>query len=208
MKKCLVDTGKIYFLNFTFDPKSMTLQQYGTVLQLRKKQSDVLALLCAKYPEPVSQAEFLAEVWGGGYVTSQSIAQMIRSLRVSLGDDTKSIIVTIPKLGYKLAAEPRGEEPRTVPDEPSCELSFPGKNETDDVSFTTQSMFNVISISDNSTPRITYPGSGTVADKRKFTLQTLFASTAAFFCIIIFALRQDEILWIALKIIMLLTRCP
>lgn len=64
MKKCVVNAGKIYFLNFTFNPKSRTLQQYDTVLQFRKKQSDVLALLCAKYPEPVSQAEFLAEVWG------------------------------------------------------------------------------------------------------------------------------------------------
>ncbi|WP_145561784.1 winged helix-turn-helix domain-containing protein [Yersinia aldovae] len=182
MKKNVVTTGKIYFLNFTFNPKSRTLQQYDTVLQLRKKQSDVLALLCAKYPEPVSQAEFLAEVWGGGYVTSQSIAQMICSLRVSLGDDTKSIIVTIPKLGYQLTAEPCREEPETEPDKPSCESSFLENIGVDNVSFSTQSMINTIPGSANSMPIITYSAPRTVPDRRELAPQILFlGSVAAFF---------------------------
>lgn len=210
VNKCVVNTEKIYFLNFTFDPKSMTLQQYDIVLQLRKKQSDVLALLCAKYPDPVSQAEFLAEVWGGGYVTSQSIAQMIRSLRVSLGDDTKSIIVTIPKLGYKLAPEPRREEPETEPDKPGCELFFPGKTEADEVYFSTQSTINSTPMSASPTPMIPYSGSGSAPDKRKSTPQTLFTSTvSAFFLVLFFfALLQGETRFFLLKIIMMLTRCP
>lgn len=122
MKKYVVNAGKIYFLNFTFNPKFRTLQHGDKVLQLRRKQSDVLALLCEKYPEPVSHAEFLAQVWEGAYVTSQSIAQMIRSLRVSLEDDTKNIIVTISTLGYQLTAEPCWEEPETEPYKPGFEL--------------------------------------------------------------------------------------
>ncbi|EHM45797.1 MAG: winged helix-turn-helix domain-containing protein [Yokenella regensburgei] len=190
MKKCVVNTGKIYFLNFTFNPKSRTLQQDDTVLQLRKKQSDVLALLCAQYPEPVSQAEFLAEVWGGGYVTSQSIAQMIRSLRVSLGDDTKSIIVTIPKLGYQLTAEPCWEEPEAEPDKPGYESSFPGNIEVDNVSFSTQSMINVIPVSANSMSVIPYSAPRTVPDRKRFSPQTFFLSTVAaiFFCLFSFFL--------------------
>lgn len=190
MKKCVVNAGKIYFLNFTFNPKSRTLQQDDTVLQLRKKQSDVLALLCAKYPEPVSQAEFLAEVWGGGYVTSQSIAQMIRSLRVSLGDDAKSIIVTIPKLGYQLSAEPCWEEPETEPDKPGFESSFPGNIEVDNVSFSTQSMINVIPVSANSMSVIPYSAPRAVPDRKKFSPQTLFLSAVAalFFSLIFVAM--------------------
>lgn len=189
MKKCVVNTGKIYFLNFTFNPKSRTLQQDDTVIQLRKKQSDVLALLCAKYPEPVSQAEFLAEVWGGGYVTSQSIAQMIRSLRVSLGDDTKSIIFTIPKLGYQLTAEPCWEEPEAEPDKPGFESSFPGNIEVDNVSFSTQSMINVIPVSANSMSVIPYSVPRVVPDRKKFSPQALFLSAVAalFFSLIFVA---------------------
>lgn len=104
----------ILFLNFTFNRKLRILQNADRVIQLRKKESDVLALLCEYYPNPVSQDDFLARVWGGGYVTSQSIAQVIRSLRLCLGDESKSIISTIPKLGYKFTITPIYEhEPKT-----------------------------------------------------------------------------------------------
>ncbi|AUX72524.1 winged helix-turn-helix domain-containing protein [Erwinia pyrifoliae] len=106
-----MDDSKIYFLDFTFNPKARTLKNREKTIQLRKKQADVLILLCAKYPEPVSQKDFLAGAWGGGYVTPQSIAQVIRSLRLSLDDINKNIIVTIPKLGYQFTAKPSDEEP-------------------------------------------------------------------------------------------------
>ena len=194
MKKCLVSAGKIYFLNFTFNPKYRTLQQNNSILQLRKKQSDVLALLCEKYPEPVSQAEFLAEVWGGSYVTSQSIAQIIRSLRVSLGDDAKSIIVTIPKLGYQLTVEPCWEEPETEPHKPGFESSFPEKIEVDNASFSTQSMINAIPLSANSMSVIPYSARRGVPDRKKFSPQTLFLSAIAvlFFSLIFVAITAKS----------------
>lgn len=187
MKKCIVNAAKIHFLNFTFNPNLRTLQQDTTVLQLRKKQSDVLALLCAKYPEPVSQAEFLAEVWGGGYVTSQSIAQMIRSLRVSLGDDAKSIIVTIPKLGYQLTAQPCWEEHKAVLDKSSFGSSLSGNIEVDSVSFSTQSMINVIPDTVRSMSVIPYSARRETPERKKFSPQTLFLSViAALFLSLIF----------------------
>lgn len=169
----ILNAGKIYFLNFTFNPKARTLQHDDTVLQLTKKQSDVLALLCAKYPEPVSQTEFLNEVWRGGYVTSQSIAQTIRSLRVSLGDDTKSIIITIPKLGYQLTAEPCREESEAESDKPGFESYFLGDIEVDTVSFSTQSMVNVIPVSANSMSVIPYSAHDAVHNGKNISPQTL-----------------------------------
>jgi len=105
-----MNDGNIVISEFTFNRKQRVLRQADQVIQLRKKESDVLALLCDKYPNPVSQDDFLAEVWGGGYVTSQSIAQVIRSLRLNLGDKKKSTISTIPKLGYKLTIAPAYED--------------------------------------------------------------------------------------------------
>lgn len=95
---------------FTFYPKKRCLELEGTIHQLRKKESEVLALLCSKYPNPVHHSEFLDEVWGGGYVTSHSIAQVIRSLRKLLKKNGKNIILTIPKLGYRLGIEPQYDE--------------------------------------------------------------------------------------------------
>lgn len=105
-----MNDGNIFILNYTFNRKLRLLQSTEEVIQLRKKEADVLALLCENYPNPVSQNEFLMNVWGGGYVTTQSIAQVIRSLRISLGDKKKNIISTIPKLGYKLTVTPVYEE--------------------------------------------------------------------------------------------------
>ncbi|CCG87056.1 transcriptional regulator [Erwinia piriflorinigrans] len=106
-----MDDSKIYFLDFTFNPKTRSLQKSDSRIQLRKKQADVLNLLCAKYPEPVSREDFLAGAWDGGYVTTQSIAQVIRSLRLNLDDSNKKIIVTIPKLGYRFTVQPLYKEP-------------------------------------------------------------------------------------------------
>lgn len=106
MKKNQMNDGNIYFHNFRFNPAYRGLYIKGELLRLRKKQAEVLTLLCERYPNPVSYEEFLSEVWGGTYVTSQSISQVIRSLRLCLGDDSKSIIITISKLGYQLNAQP------------------------------------------------------------------------------------------------------
>ncbi|GKW40821.1 winged helix-turn-helix domain-containing protein [Pectobacterium parvum] len=111
MKDTSINGGLVYFLNFSFNIKMRSLTKDEEVYQLRKKEADVLALLCRKYPQPVSQDDFLTEVWQGGYVTSQSIAQVIRSLRRILEDKNKNIITTIPKLGYQLATPPSFSTP-------------------------------------------------------------------------------------------------
>jgi putative transposase len=179
MKNSSANAGKIYFLDFTFDPALRTLQKNDTVLQLRKKQSGVLALLCAKYPNPVSQEDFLAEVWEGGYVTSQSIAQMIRSLRISLEDESKSIIVTIPKLGYQLSAQPSREEPEPEPDKRNAERFTSGTVELENVSFTTQPVINIRPPGTRSLAVIPYPTLRTIPARRRFNPRTYIVSAIA-----------------------------
>lgn len=184
MKKHPVSSENIHLLNYIFNPGLRTLKKDGNVLQLRKKQSDVLALLCKKYPAPVSQAEFLAEVWGGVYVTSQSIAQMIRSLRISLGDDTKSIIITIPKLGYQLSIEPLREEPEGEPESSDDALLLEDKEmteagEVENISSTTQPVTNAIPTCVEVVPDIPELSSVTMPDKSGLSRQTLFVTIAS-----------------------------
>ncbi len=167
-----MNDGNIFFLNFTFNRKLRILQHAEQVTQLRKKEADVLALLCDKYPNPVSQDDFLMKVWGGGYVTSQSIAQVIRSLRRSLGDDKKSTISTIPKLGYKLTITPIYEE--VVPTKYQYGEAVKVSHERDEFSYAEQkTIINGIS-SSSSISIIPY----TQTKKRFFSPRKIIFSSA------------------------------
>lgn len=95
-------SNNYYFGDSVFNPKTRIIVCENVVYQLRKKENDALLLLCSKYPEPVTHEEFLELVWQGCYVTPQSIAQVIHSLRKIVNDNSRSVIVTLPKLGYKI----------------------------------------------------------------------------------------------------------
>jgi len=169
-----MNDGNIFFLNFTFNRKLRILQHAEQVTQLRKKEADVLALLCDKYPNPVSQNDFLMKVWGGGYVTSQSIAQVIRSLRRSLGDDKKSTIATIPKLGYKLTITPIYED--VLPTKFQYGEVVKMSHEPDDFSYTEQKTA-INGISSSTTISIVPYTSG---KKRFFSPKKVFFSSVIF----------------------------
>jgi DNA-binding winged helix-turn-helix (wHTH) protein len=192
MKKHVAPVRKIYFLDFIFNPQYRTLQLNDSVVQLRKKQSDVLKLLCDKYPEPVSQDEFLVSVWGNGYVTPQSIAQIICSLRASLGDDTKSIIATIPKLGYQLMVKPCWEEPEV--DNTSSQLCVPSKLEKDNLAYSMRSMINITPEDIHSRSVIPFLETKVVPDKKKFSpkMLFLFSVAALFFSLIFFVMAEKS----------------
>jgi len=99
---------------YCFNPELRTLNKNGTEnIRLRKKENEVLTLLCEKTPAPVSVEEFLQKVWPGCYVTSQSLAQIIRSLRIKLSDENKTLIVNIPKFGYAIT-EPVSVEEKNI----------------------------------------------------------------------------------------------
>nr|ELA0086668.1 winged helix-turn-helix domain-containing protein [Klebsiella aerogenes] len=186
--------GRIYFLDFTFNPFVRTLQQNEKVIQLRKKQSDVLTLLCKKYPDPVSQDEFLMEVWEGGYVTSQSIAQMIRSLRIILGDESKSTIVTIPKLGYQFTVEPVWEalqsEPKLpvddVDDVDDVEDSLAKEVELNNIPFSTPSAFMLKPPSLMRTAITSHSKAGLSVGGRFPPKMWFFSAVAVLFCSLYF----------------------
>lgn len=181
VKKNSAGEGKILFLDFTFNPALRTLQQNECVQQLRKKQSDVLALLCAKFPAPVSQEDFLKEVWDGGYVTSQSIAQMIRSLRLCLKDESKKIIVTIPKLGYQLAAEPTWEA--QMGDKRELVKPPPGNVELENISFASQQLIRLSPSCSTALAVIPRDMADTRVNVKRGKPRKWFFSTVAAFCL-------------------------
>ncbi|QUG74573.1 hypothetical protein GKQ23_05930 [Erwinia sp. E602] len=112
MKEIVEKNSKeeIHFLNFSFNRNTRILKKDNKVMSLVKKEADALALLCDRAPNPVTAQEFNSAVWRGRCVTPQSIAQVIRSLRVKLNDTEKNIIITLPKLGYGILTDVVGYE--------------------------------------------------------------------------------------------------
>ena len=65
---------------------------------------DVLLLLVREAPRTVSPEEMLDVVWGGVFVSDNSVHRAIATLRKALGDDAKAprYIQTVTKRGYRL----------------------------------------------------------------------------------------------------------
>ena len=86
-------------------------------------------------------------------MTSQSIAQISRSLSISLGDESKTIIVTIPKLGYQLSAQPTQGVAEVQSAASRFELCSP-----ENVSFTTRAIIDLSPVNTTAMSAISYPG--------------------------------------------------
>jgi DNA-binding winged helix-turn-helix (wHTH) protein len=99
----LVDIIKIG--EWQFHPDKALLSLDGEPLRLESRAAAVLELLCRRNGDVVSHEEFIAEIWNGRFVSSNSVAVVIRDIRNSLNDNAKSprYIETVPKRGYRIA---------------------------------------------------------------------------------------------------------
>ncbi|WP_283603442.1 transcriptional regulator [Serratia proteamaculans] len=70
--------------------------------RLRWKEYQILSLLVARSPEPVSRTEIIENIWKGTYCSDSTINQTIKSIRQKIGDTEHTLIRTIPRLGYKV----------------------------------------------------------------------------------------------------------
>ena len=76
-------------------------------VHLSPKAFDVLEILLARRPNVVNKDVLMQEIWGGKVVEEANLAIVIGEIRKAVGDDSKSpaIIVTVPRRGYRFAAE-------------------------------------------------------------------------------------------------------
>ncbi|WDE13691.1 tetratricopeptide repeat protein [Thalassomonas haliotis] len=77
----------------------------GQETKLRAKTADVLNLLILSQGNVVTAQYFFDHVWSGKYVGENVLKQSIKELRNCFADDTKTLISTITKQGYKLSAQ-------------------------------------------------------------------------------------------------------
>lgn len=87
-----------------FDEANWSLIVAGRAVTVESKPLELLHELCLRAGEVVSKDELLETVWAGVSVVENSLATAVAKLRRALGDDNQAAIVTVARVGYRLAS--------------------------------------------------------------------------------------------------------
>jgi TolB-like protein/DNA-binding winged helix-turn-helix (wHTH) protein/Flp pilus assembly protein TadD len=90
------------FADCEFDEFRRELRVRGVVTELEPKPVEVLLCLLAQAGQVVTKENLLEAVWPGTAVVDGSLATAVSKLRKALGDVDSAILLTVPKVGYRL----------------------------------------------------------------------------------------------------------
>ncbi|MGD0567351.1 MAG: winged helix-turn-helix domain-containing protein [Candidatus Sulfotelmatobacter sp.] len=91
------------FADYEFDEMSRELRAKGRLVELESKPLDILLQLLLHAGEVVTKEELLESVWPDVTVVDGSLATAVSKLRKAMGDEDHPAIVTVPRVGYRLA---------------------------------------------------------------------------------------------------------
>jgi DNA-binding winged helix-turn-helix (wHTH) protein/serine/threonine protein kinase len=108
--------GRVWsFAGREFDESRLELRVGGSPVELELKPLEVLVQLLQHAGEVVTKDELLEAVWPGLSVVDGSLATAVHKLRKALGDNDCTVVVTVPRVGYRLTAEVRSQARRASP---------------------------------------------------------------------------------------------
>jgi serine/threonine protein kinase/DNA-binding winged helix-turn-helix (wHTH) protein len=97
-------SGRLWrFADCEFDELSLQLRVKGQVVDLELKPLEVLLQLLVHAGEVITKDELLDSVWPGLTVVDGSLATAMSKLRRALGDENSTVVLTVPRVGYRLA---------------------------------------------------------------------------------------------------------
>src|SRR5215470_9619607 len=100
--------GRVWsFANCEFDESCLELRVTGVPVELEPKPLEVLLQLLLHAGEVIPKEKLLDWVWPGLMVVDGSLATAVSKLRKALGDADSSIVLTIPRVGYRLGVPVR-----------------------------------------------------------------------------------------------------
>ena len=105
-----LEQGRYLFGDFQLDLERGNLTRGGQEIALRPKAFAVLQFLLEHAGQLVAREALLDAVWPGVVVTDDSIAQCLIEIRKALGDQSRSVIRTIPRRGIMFDAPVRFED--------------------------------------------------------------------------------------------------
>src|SRR5256885_1318692 len=85
-----------------FDEASRELRMGGVAVDLESKPLEVLYHLLLHAGEVVTKEELFEAAWPGVSVVEGSLATAVSKLRRALGDGDPPIVLTVPRIGYRL----------------------------------------------------------------------------------------------------------
>jgi serine/threonine protein kinase/DNA-binding winged helix-turn-helix (wHTH) protein len=91
------------FADYELDELGRELRVKGRAVELEAKPLDVLLQLLLHAGEVVTKEELLESVWPDVMVVDGSLATAVSKLRKAMGDEDHPAIVTVPRVGYRLA---------------------------------------------------------------------------------------------------------
>jgi serine/threonine protein kinase/DNA-binding winged helix-turn-helix (wHTH) protein len=102
----LESCGRVWrFADYEFDDLALQLRVRGTTVGLELKPLEVLHQLLLRAGEVVSKEELLDAVWPGLTVVDGSLATAVSKLRRAMGDQNSVIIITVPRVGYRMGVQ-------------------------------------------------------------------------------------------------------
>jgi eukaryotic-like serine/threonine-protein kinase len=97
-------SGRLWrFSDYEFDELGRELRVKGRTVELESKPLDILLQLLLHAGEVVTKEELLESVWPDVMVVDGSLATAVSKLRKAMGDEQHPAIVTVPRVGYRLA---------------------------------------------------------------------------------------------------------
>src|SRR3981081_2165168 len=115
-------SGRLWrFADYELDEMGRQLRGKGKPVELESKPLDILLQLLLHAGEVVTKEELLEAVWPDVMVVDGSLATAVSKLRKAMGDDDHPVIVTVPRVGYRV---PVPVDCKTVAASSGPELGF------------------------------------------------------------------------------------
>jgi DNA-binding winged helix-turn-helix (wHTH) protein len=117
VKTTVVRPVRYRFGDFVLAPRQRLLLQDGTPVPLIPKYFDLLVLLVERRHDAVPKDAIFSAVWSDVIVSDGALAQAVRTLRRTLGDNPREpkFIRTVSRHGYQFVYPGVAEEPDDVP---------------------------------------------------------------------------------------------
>src|SRR5215510_2818848 len=94
----------LQFEGYTLDIARNSLRTADREIKLRRKSFELLRYLVENPDRLVTKEELFKAIWPDVVVTDESLAQCVSEVRQAIGDSRQTVIVTVPRRGYRFAA--------------------------------------------------------------------------------------------------------
>ncbi|HUR79578.1 MAG TPA: winged helix-turn-helix domain-containing protein, partial [Thermoanaerobaculia bacterium] len=91
---------RVLFGDCTFDSDARTLTRGSEAVRISGKAFQLLEILLAARPNPVSKTDLFAKLWPDTFVSEANLASLVKEIRNAIGDDEKAAVRTVHRFGY------------------------------------------------------------------------------------------------------------